>query len=791
MGSVLYVAAHPDDENTRLITWLANEKKLNAAYISLTRGDGGQNLVGGEFGDELGVIRTHELTEARKIDGGIQFFSRASDFGYSKNPEETFKIWKKKKIMHDLIYVIRKFQPDLIITRFNTEAGKTHGHHTASAILANEVIELSTDTNEAYEQLPYVNTWKVPRVVWNASSFFFEKGTNLDSLMKLDCGNYNSLLGTSYTEIAALSRSCHKSQGFGTVGLRGEQLEYFIHSAGTVPTNKDIFSGYDFTWNRVKNGKSIISRIDNILNKYNFSDPSASVEDLIELFQEVKKLNDDSYLVKKKEEDIIILINQCLGFYHEVYTDDYIYAVGDTLRMKTETINRSGKFLTYFNLRFPFQSEWLNNDFEYNRQVNGEEGQKWTSGVLTVKEDAPFSNPIWWDFKTIDVDVKNYSRAIENKNFEPMTYTIIPAFNNKQPIKGLEFKGQIMYKKSDPEKGEIHQPVYLAPPVTVTPLQQVMVWRKKEEEKITIQLQAFKNNCQGVVKLNVPAGWKVSPIEMSFNIAQKRETQNVEFMVTPPDSNTVGNLRAEVICNGRNYSCSFKEIKYDHVPTIVLFPEATVKLVKVDNNLPLSNIAYINGAGDDIAHDLEESGYSIQVVKPENILTTDYSIYKTVILGIRSYNTIDNMQALQPILYSYVNKGGNLIVQYVTSGNSKVKENGPYPFKISRDRVTDENAEIKILDAQHPIFNTPYKITDGDFKGWVQERGLYFAGDWDKNYTPLIACSDPGEEEKKGGLIVAKYGKGNFIYSGLSFFRQLPDGVPGAYKLLINMIELN
>ncbi len=791
MGSVLYVAAHPDDENTRLITWLANEKKVNAAYISLTRGDGGQNLIGSEFGDELGVIRTHELSEARKIDGGIQFFSRATDFGYSKTPEETFKIWKKKKVMGDLIYVIRKFQPDLIITRFNTETGKTHGHHTASALLANEAIELSNDSNESYQQLPYLNLWKTTRVVWNASAFFFEKGANLDSLAKIDVGNYSQLLGTSYTEIAALSRSCHKSQGFGTIGTRGEQLEYFIPSAGTTPTDKDIFSGFDFTWNRIKNGKAIGTKIDNIISKYNFNDPSASSETLIELYQDVKKLNDNSYLVNKKLEDILVLIHQCLGFYHEVYTDDYIYAVGDTMRIKTETINRSGKLMTYLNMRLPFQSEWLSNDFEYNRQVNGSEGQKWTSGALTIKDDATFSNPVWWNVKAIEDDYKGYSRAIENKNFEPFTYTIQPSFNGKQPIKDLVFTGQIMYKRSDPEKGEIHQPIYLAPPVTATPLQQVMIWRNKTEKKITVQLQAFKNNCQGKVRLNIPEGWKVSPAEINFDMTTKRETKNVEFLVTPPDSNAQGSLTAEVICNGRNYSCSFKEIKYDHIPAIVLFPESSVKLVKIDNSAALSKIAYIEGAGDDIAHDLQETGYMLEIVKPENVLTTDYSKYKTVLLGIRSYNTIENILPLQTTLLNYVNNGGNLIVQYVTTGNLKVKENGPYPFKISRDRVTDENATMTMLDTNHAIFNKPYKIKENDFKGWVQERGLYFANEWDKNYTPLISCNDPGEEEKKGGLIVAKYGKGHFIYSGLSFFRQLPDGVPGAYKLLINMIELN
>lgn len=791
MGSVLYVAAHPDDENTRLITWLVNDKKLNTAYISLTRGDGGQNLIGSEFGDELGVIRTHELTEARKIDGGMQFFSRAHDFGYSKNPDETFKIWKKKKVMSDLIYVVRKFQPDLIITRFNTQPGTTHGHHTASAMLANEVIELSADTNEAYQQLPYVNTWKVPRVIWNTSSFFYDKGANLDTMTKIDCGNYNFLLGASYTEIAALSRSCHKSQGFGTSGIRGEQFEYFIPSAGTVPVNKDIFSGYDFTWNRIKNGKPISSKIDQLLGAYNFNDPSASVEGLISLYTEVKKIDDGSFLIAKKLEDISQLIAQCMGFYYDVYTDDYIYAVGDTVRFKTETINRSGKYLSYLNLRLPYQNEWLNGSLEYNRQVNGTDQQKWTSQVFSIKDNAPFSNPAWWDFKDIEDDYKKYTRSVENKGFESFTYSIIPSFNGKQPVKGLEFTGQIMYKKNDPEKGEVHQPVYLAPPVTATPMQNVLVWRDKSTKKISVQLQSFKNNCEGIVKLNAPAGWIVSPAEIGFKMANKRETKNIEFTVVPPDTDISGNVQVEVICNQRSYSCAFKEIKYDHIPTVVLFPEANVKLVKIKSDAPLSSIAYIEGAGDEVAQDLKEAGYAVDIIKAEQLLTTDYAKYKTVVLGIRSYNTIENIIPLQSILFNYVNNGGKLIVQYVTSGNLKSKEQGPYPFKISRERVTDENAEMRILDPAHPVFNQPYKISEDDFKGWVQERGLYFASDIDKNYISLISCNDPGEEEKKGGLIIAKYGKGYFMYSGISFFRQLPNGVPGAYKLLVNMIEVN
>lgn len=790
MGSILYVAAHPDDENTRLITWLANEKKLNTAYFSFTRGDGGQNLIGSEFGDELGVIRTHELSQARKIDGGIQFFSRASDFGYSKSSEETFGIWKKKKVMHDLIYVVRKFQPDLIITRFNTEEGRTHGHHTASAILANGVIELSNDSNEAYEQLPYLNLWKVPRVVWNASSFFFDKGANLDSLIKIDCGNYNSLLGASYTEIAALSRSCHKSQGFGTSGVRGEQWEYFIHSAGTRPENKDIFSGYDFTWNRIRNGKSIIPKIDGIISRYDFNDPSASVEDLIDLFVSIKKLDDGSYLINRKLADVLELINQCLGFYHDVYTDDYIYALGDTLRLRTETINRSGKYLTYLNLRLPYWPEWLENDLEYNRQVNGNEIQKWTSGVFTIKSDAAITNPGWWNFKTIDSDYKSYYRVIENKLFEPFTYTIIPSFNGKKPIDGIEFKGQVMYKKNHPEKGEVHQPVYLAPPVTATPLEQLLIFNGVEKQTLRVQLQAFKNSCSGTVKVNVPEGWKVSPGEINFNLSAKRETQNKDFFITPPDSNSKGEITIEVICSGLSYSAGFKEISYDHIPTIVLFPEAKVPVMKLANNKVKSSVAYIDGAGDDVAEILIRGGYSVDIIRQEELLTTDFSKYKTVILGIRSYNTIENIASVQPFLLEYVRNGGNLIVQYVTSNGLKVKENGPYPFKISRERVTDENAEMVILEPHHVIFNYPYKISFDDFNGWIQERGLYFGAEWDKNYLPLLACNDKGEDRKKGILITAKYGKGNFTYTGISFFRQLPAGVPGAYKLLVNMIEL-
>lgn len=791
MGSVLYVAAHPDDENTRLITWLSNDQLVETAYISLTRGDGGQNLIGTELGDELGVIRTHELLEARNIDGGKQYFSRALDFGFTKTTTETFKEWNKKKILGDLLWVVRRYQPDVIITRFSTEPGGTHGHHTSSAILAGETFEIGTDSNEYYEQLQYVDLWKPQRILWNTSSWFFnDKDFKKDTFIQVDVGTFNPLLGASYTEIAALSRSKHKSQGFGSLSARGETIEYFTFSNGSAPAKNDILSGIDMTWNRVKNGKRIGDKLSLIIKNYNVENPLASVPDLLEVYTMMNTLEDKSPLVLRKMEECRELIRQCLGFFMEVYTDDYVYAVGDTIRFKVETINRSGKYLSYFNLRIPGQQQWLTQDFLYNRQVNDNSIQKWTSQNFLVKEDARITNPAWWEVGSLEKDYEHYVQAVEADMFPYMRYEIEPSFNGQVPQKGFTWKGIIHQRIQDPVKGEVVRPVYIAPPVTVNFSEPVYVQPGAGKKEVTMELQAFKTNVKGSLSLELPEGWTCEPRNIPFELKNKRQKLRVQFTLSANDTAATGDMKAVLQVDGNMYQVSYKEIAYDHIPTIVLFPPAVSRLVNVHVKRNSAKIAYLQGAGDEVAEGLMQLGYQVDILDPDNIHAENLSQYKAVVVGIRAYNTLENIVFIQQELLKYADKGGNVIVQYITTANLKTKDIGPYPVTISRERVTDEKAEMIVLNPGLPVLNTPNKITADDFNGWVQERGLYFASKWDDKYTPVFGCNDPGENELKGSLLIADYGKGHFMYTGLSFFREIPAGVPGAYRLMVNMIEL-
>jgi len=791
MGTVLYVAAHPDDENTRLITWLSNEKLVETAYISLTRGDGGQNLIGPELGDELGVIRTHELLEARKIDGGYQYFSRALDFGFSKTPSETFTVWNKKKILGDLVWVIRRLQPDVIITRFNTEPGKTHGHHTASAVLAGEAFEIGLDTNEYYDQLKYVTPWKPVRVLWNTSSFFFtsEKEFKKDTFIQVDVGTYNPLLGTSYSEIAALSRSRHKSQGFGSLGVRGESIEYFTTTLGPKPVNNDLLSGVDLTWNRVKNGRKIGDKIASLIAGYRMEDPAASVSGLLEVYRMMDALVEKSPLVLRKMEECRELIRQCLGFYVEVYTDDYIYAAGDTIRMKVETINRSGKHLSYFSLKFPGQQKWLQQDFSYNRQVLDNTVQKWTSQDFLVKEDAEITNPAWWNTGSLEGDREHYIQALESDLYPYMEYVVEPSFDGQAAIKDFTWKGIMMQRVQDPVKGEIHRPVYIAPPVTANFSEPVYVLSGAGKKQVSLELQAFRQDVSGTIKLELPEGWTSEPASIPFRLESKREKLRVNFTLTATDSSRTGECRPLVEVSGNRYQVSFREIEYGHIPTLVLFPPAVAQVVNVPLKKGGGKIAYLPGAGDEVSESLRQVGYEVDVLDPDKVNAGNLSGYQAVVVGIRAYNTLENIGFIQQELLKYAEQGGNVIVQYITTAGMKTQDIGPGRMKIGRDRVTDEKASMVILK-DHPVLHTPNEITEKDFTGWVQERGLYFASEWDSAYTAVFSCTDPGEKEKNGSLLVARYGKGYFVYTGLAFFRQLPAGVPGAYRLMVNLIEL-
>jgi LmbE family N-acetylglucosaminyl deacetylase len=789
IGSVLYIAAHPDDENTRLIAYLANEKCLRTGYLSLTRGDGGQNLIGPEQGVELGVIRTQELLAARRIDGGEQFFTRAYDFGYSKSPKETFSKWNKDSLLSDMVWVIRNFRPDIIITRFATDGSGGHGHHTASAILAEEAFDAAADPTRFPEQLKYVDVWQTRRMFYNSGARFWNPNADLSSLIKLDVGGYNPLLGKSYGEIAAESRSMHKSQGFGSAKQRGEYFEYFKPLKGDTTRLKDIFEGMDFSWKRVKGGEKIGKMIDKIIKDYKVEKPELSIQNLNEITYHFKSLN-NKQLFEFKHKHIENLISICQGQFIELTSQFPLLSIDEKSKITFTLIYRKNS--ADINMIRPKSNNLL---FSFNvlldSSINVSANQTYKIEKNTSLNSI--DKQLFWLDNPINKSLFNPNNYLFRQYPElPLQTTFELSSKNRSQVHNTP----IQYKWVDPEKGELYRPLVITPPVMINLAQKSIVFSDNKPKEIKVIVKAGRDSIQTKIKANLPLGWTMQPASATISIAKKGDEQIVTFNINSRTltSSGVENSTIKFIAevDGIEYSQGIKEIKYDHIPIQTLFPEAEAKLVRLDVNKKLKRIGYIPGAGDEVQNCLSQLGYEVITITDDILTKENLSQFEAIITGVRAYNTNEKLSTYKQKLMDYVSNGGNLIVQYNT--NSFVGpfkgDIGPYPFKITRDRVTDENAVINFELPNHPVLNTPNKITSADFEGWIQERCIYTAGDVDAKYEMPLSMADPDEKANKGSLIIAKHGKGNFIYSGLVFFRELPAGVPGAYRLLVNMIEL-
>jgi LmbE family N-acetylglucosaminyl deacetylase len=784
LGSVLYIAAHPDDENTRLIAYLSKDKLYRTGYLSLTRGDGGQNLIGDEQGIELGLIRTQELLAARRIDGGEQFFTRAFDFGYSKNPEETFTKWDKEKILSDVVWVIRKFQPDIIINRFPVTGEGGHGHHTASGILANEAYAAAADPTRFPEQLKYVSVWQAKRVLWNTFNFGGNNTTREDQY-KVDVGGYNPLLGKSYGEIAAESRSQHKSQGFGVPAGRGEALEYFKATKGDQPVN-DLMDGIDITWKRVPGGEPIQKMIDELSASFDFLHPERSVEGLVKLYKAINGLA-DGYWKTRKLSEVQKLVEQCSGLFLDVTTSEQFAVQTDSLRINFSFNNRLGTDAVLQKIVVDNLDSGLLKPLERNKNLV-------FSKTIYIPADKKITQP-YWLAKKMEEGYYNVTdqQSIGQPDVDPAFYA-----NVTIKISGelFAFTRPVRYKFTDPVRGELYQPVTVLPPALISPDSKIKISNDNNTFSgvlnITGKKKGFSTFLNDVGREHLDnVKVQYSPDKLVFD--EKNKTIPVLYSVTANRDNDY--YFAMDADNGMKdmLHVGMKEVKYDHIPYISYFTMATVANKKLDLKTYNKKIGYIVGAGDKVPEALEQMGYEVTLLTSKELSKNGLDKYDAIITGVRTYNTHDWMNNHYDKLMKYVSEGGNLIVQYNTSnqiGPVRAKI-GPYNFDITRNRVTDENAKVTLLKPEHPVFNFPNKITDEDFKGWIQERSIYHASDTSGKYEKLIGMNDPGEKSDDGSLIVTKYGKGWFTYTGIVFFRELPAGVPGAYRLLANIIALN
>jgi LmbE family N-acetylglucosaminyl deacetylase len=784
LGRVLYIAAHPDDENTNLIALWANGSLYQTAYLSVTRGDGGQNLIGPELGERLGVIRTQELLAARRLDHGQQFFTRAVDFGFSKSATETLRIWDRDKILADIVFTIRRFRPDVIVTRFSPDDDKTHGHHTASALLAREAFQAAADPKRFPEQLASVEVWKPTRIVWNTSPFFFQNRNipfDPTGLTTLEAGGFNPLLGKAFTEIAAASLSMHKSQGVGRSPGRGARKEYFILLDG-APMKESLFDGIDTTWGRVPQSEAIAGKVKQLLATFNPADPAASVPKLLELRKDLSTTDRKDWFTAKLDE-VDSLIAACAGLHIESSTTVATISAGQTLPIKLEAINRSNVPVQLVEARTPISGQVLRLDVSLPQD-------QFVAKDLTpaLPKDVTNTQPYWLrkspEPGTFTVDDQKLIGLAENP--PPFPVEVIVRCGDQD----LRYLVDTKDRTVDPIAGEVRQNVVIAPPVFANLQNSVFVFGDDKPKTVQVRVAASTGAVRGDLRLEAPKGWRIEPASVPVEMKATDAESFATFTIHPPPNPGEGTLRAIVKVDGQDYSIARERISYQHIGVHTLMPPAEAKIVRADIKKKGELIGYIPGAGDDIAQSLHQIGYNVKTLDGSEITAENLKRFDAVVLGIRAYNTQDRIAAWQAELLAYVKAGGVVVAQYNTTADLKTKEIGPFPFELSRDRVTDETAEIRILAPDHPVLKSPNKISGDDFKGWLQERGLYFPNKWDANWTALLSCNDPGEKPLDGGLLVAKSGQGYFVYTSYAFFRQLPVGVPGAYRLFANMVSL-
>ncbi|MET4081378.1 LmbE family N-acetylglucosaminyl deacetylase [Pedobacter sp. UYP30] len=779
LPKVLYIAAHPDDENTGLLSWLINDKHVETAYLSLTRGDGGQNLLGPEQGAALGLIRTHELLEARKLDGAKQFFTRAIDFGFSKNTTDTFNQWNVDSLTANVVWVIRKFRPDVIICRFPPTAAAGHGQHAASAVVAAKAFKLAGDRNMFPEQLKYVQPWQPTRLLWNTYNFGSVNTTSNDQL-QIAVGQYDPLLGMGYGELAGISRSLHKSQGAGTRSIAGKKTEYFTLVDGKS-MSKSLFDGLMMDWKQ--NGEdAIASTLQKIITDFDFSSPEKSLPSLLALRKNIVSLKNKP-LRKDKLAALDKIILSCAGFMGEVITGEPEALAGKTYPFQLNVIVRDSNSVKLKSIN------WLGEKQQFDQTLPDDELVVYKHDIK-IPTNAALTQPYWLakapeNAATFSVTADSLIGLPEAPAQENVLLTLTIGqedFNVSLPLS---------YKKLDPVRGDVVEGLRVVPAVDVKVTEPVYFAKTNQDLTIHVQFKAKENVVDGTVEIldgeKAVATFKNIKLD-ALGITNKTFTITAQAL----DFVKANQSKLQVVfkSGGISYNKTQEIIQYPHLPTLQYFTPAESWLLKGDIKVTAKNIGYIKGAGDLIPGFLRQAGLKVDVLTESDILNpAKLSSYDAVVTGIRVVNTERRFGNWQNALHNYVKNGGTLVMQYNTTQDMATQNFAVYPLNIGRGRVTEEHAKVTFLDPDNRLLNYPNKITTEDFAGWVQERGTYFPDKWDSHYTPLFEMHDTGEPEQKGSTLVAKYGKGTFIYTPLVFFRELPAGNIGAARLFFNFLS--
>ena len=800
VGSVLYVAAHPDDENTAMLTYLAQELKLETAYLSLTRGGGGQNLIGPELKEKLGLIRANELLQARKLDGAKQLFTRARDFGYSKGPEDTLENWQEEKVLGDVVYAVRYFQPDIIIVRFNPDAGPTHGHHTVSAQLALKAFRLAADPSQFPEQLAQLDTHQAKRIFWNG---YGRRGPGGRSgglanesreMVSVEIGKYNPRLGASYTEIAAQSRSMHKSQGFGRAGNRGHQTERLILLDGD-PANGDLLTGVDTSWNRFAGGNPIEQALTAAIEQFDPNAPWTVAEHLLEAKKKLEGLTGNR-LTNSKYQTLTELIAASMGIYFEARSEEDYLTPGDDVSLDVEVTHRSPIAAKLNSLKVSaFDGDrWPKDiDLSVSRNLNTslrQDAAEITSIKFALPKDAPLTQPFWLKEEP-DTGIYHFKN---DRLLELMTVPPTLSVTAQIEVAGqlIELETPVIQRVSDPVKGEVHHVVSIRPQAVLQPDATVMLFESNDAKKVELTVTANTGGLSGTLIADAPSGWAVDIEDAEVSFAQGDAEASRIAIITPPAGASEGTVYFKFQTDdGNTYDQRSNQIEYEHIGRQPILAKAATKVTRLDLKRMGNRIAVVLGVGDPVPETLANIGYEVDLFDVVDLDRNQLKGYDSVVLGPRTFDALTGLDQKFDELLAYVEAGGTLISQFnTTSSRAKSRFKSPYPLQLSRDRVSEEHVEMRMLQPDHPVFNVPNKISSKDFDNWIQERGLYFSNTWDDRYDAVLSANDRGEPPRDGGLLITQYGKGWYAYTGLSFFRQLPEGNPGAIRFFVNLISL-
>jgi LmbE family N-acetylglucosaminyl deacetylase len=768
------IGAHPDDEHSATLAYFARGRSMRTAYLSVTRGEGGQNLLGPEQGDLLGIIRTQELLAARRVDGAEQFFTRAIDFGYSKTPKETLAKWGRERILSDMVWVIRRFRPDVIILCFSGTPRDGHGHHQASAILGKEAFLAAADKTRFPDQLQWVKPWQAKRLVWNVYG-----ASDAPGQIHVDTGDYNPALGYSYMEIAAMSRSMHRSQGMGAMRRRGSSPTSFVPVAGE-PASKDLFDGIDTTWDRVKGGAEVGRVLAEAAKTFEDEHPDRILPLLLEARARIKDLEGAWAASKLGELDETIAL--VCGVWLDASADRWAVTPGSQLSIRLTAINRSSVPVTLAGVSVAGDVLSDHRPLPFNQPEVHDVS-------VSIEPDHPYSQPYWLvkPHEENFYDTPGHAEDPENPPVETASFVL------KIGDQTLTLLRPVVYRYADGSHGEMERPVAVVPPVALEFSQPVVVFPSVQPKRIEVLIKSNIANANGHVRLEPPAAWRVEPAVKSFKLADAGDEATLVFELTPRDGPACGQIRAVASIGGRDVSSGMHVISYSHFPPQVVFPPSSATLVRADIHILAKHIGYVMGAGDQMPEALRQLGCDVTLLTADDLATGDLSGFDAILTGVRAYNVRPDLVANQHRLLDYVSRGGTLVVQYNVLDRHTPADTlariGPYPIHIGRDRVSVEEAPVTFTNPDDALLRAPNRITPADFDGWVQERGLYFASDWDPRYKTLFESHDPGEAPHPGGTLYTRYGKGAYVFTAYSWFRQLPAGVPGAFRILANLLS--